>query len=106
MKKTDRQKQWAANQNKAVSMTDKFIAILERLDCYDSWESILIDRMLSKKREDAGLRNKVDFEGIISAIENNLGVRVIKINSLAEEIKLDEFINQLAENPYQLKLIA
>lgn len=34
------------------------------------------------------------------------GYTVIKAESLAEQMKLDAFLQELSENPYQLKLIA
>lgn len=34
------------------------------------------------------------------------GYTVIKAESLAEQIKVESFVNDLKENPYQLKLIA
>lgn len=97
---------WRENQYKAIAMCDKFINVLEKLDCYDTWESILIERLINKKFEDAGLYNLPNFDDIAYMLEKSFGFKVFKGDSLAEEMKIEEFLAKLKENPYQLKLIA
>ncbi len=46
-----------------------------------------------------------DIDDKIYEIEKE-GYKVIKCTSLAEEMKVEQFISELAANPYQLKLIA
>lgn len=46
-----------------------------------------------------------DTYQIISELEFN-NYAVIKIESLSEQIKIEEFLQGLKDNPYQLKLIA
>lgn len=106
MKKSQREKDWQKNQDKAVSMTDKFIAVLEQLDCYDSWESILLDRIIAAKKKDAKLNRLPYFDDLIETIESQLPVVCIKVENLAQQTRLEAFIEDLKENPCQLKLIA
>lgn len=107
MKKTNKKiTQWQHNEDKAIAMTDKFIAIIEKLDCLNGWETIIMERIISKKLDDSGLSNKVDFSNIIDMLEYNFGFRILKGNSLAEDMKIEQFITQLKENPYQLTLVA
>lgn len=105
-RKTKKENQWQENEDKAIAMTDKFIDVLEKLDCYNSWEVIIMERIISKKVQDSGLSNKLDFEGIKEMLEYNFGFRILKGNSLAEDMKIEEFVTQLKENPYQLNLVA
>ena len=38
-------------------MTDKFIAVIEKLDCFDSWESIMVERIVNKLVNDGWYRD-------------------------------------------------
>ena len=48
---------WQLNEEKAIAMTDKFIAALEKVDCYSNWASIMVDRIITKKMKDAKLHH-------------------------------------------------
>lgn len=91
---------WGENQKKAESMTDKFIDVLQKQDCYDSWESILIDRIVSRLHKDSGLSRKANLEAIIDTLQTNFGFTVLNVESLAEQIKVEEFVEKLKSNPY------
>jgi hypothetical protein len=97
---------WELNQKKAEAMTDKFIAVIEKLDCFDSWESIMVERIVNKLVNDGGINGKADWEGIAAMLETNFGFTILKADSLAEQMKVDEFLAEMKSNPYQLKLIA
>jgi hypothetical protein len=97
---------WELNQKKAESMTDKFIAVIEKLDCFDSWGSIMIERIITKMVQDSGLSNKPDWSGIADMLEINFGFTILKAESLTEQMKIEEFVNEMKNNPYQLKLTA
>jgi len=105
-RKNQKANQWQANEDKAITMTDKFITVLEKLDCYNSWECIMMERIIDKKIKESGLSNNPNFKDIADMLEYNFGFRILKGNSLAEDIKIEDFVNQMTENPYQLKLIA
>jgi len=48
-----------------------------------------------------------DIDRMIEIVKDNkTDCEFIEIDSLAKRIKVDEFITEMAENPYQLKLIA
>lgn len=47
-----------------------------------------------------------DTERMVSIIESNKGGQFVPCESLAEQIKLDEFLESTTANPYQLQLIA
>lgn len=106
MKNNKRQNQWEQAQKKAENMTDKFITVLEKLNCYDSWESIMVERIINKMVSDSVINSSPKFEGIADMLESNFGFKIFKGDSLAEQIKIEMFLEELKENPYQLKLIA
>jgi len=50
--------------------------------------------------------SEYEIERMKDIVESENKGSFVRAESLAEQIKLDEFINELNENPYQLKLIA
>jgi len=64
----------------------------------------LLENMLDEIYYGRATANDEEIERMID-LTSEKGV-FIKINSLAERIKVDEFIEELTVNPYQLKLIA
>lgn len=97
---------WQEDEEKMERMCDKFIEALKKLDGYSGWEEMLIQRIVHKLGEDCGLNGKINVDGIIDTLEDVFGFRVLKADSLAELIKIEQFIEDLKENPYELKLIA
>ena len=98
--------QWQQNEEKMEAMCDKFFEALKKIDGYSGWESIVTQRMVKKLGDDSGLNGKPNFDSIIDSLDYNFGFRVIKCDSLAEQMKVEAFIEEMKENPYQLKLIA
>jgi len=47
-----------------------------------------------------------ELDRMVDIIEMNRGGQFVPTDSLAEQIKLDEFLASIANNPYQLQLIA
>lgn len=94
-------KRWEENQQKAESMAKKFIAILEKLDCWDNWAVILTKAIIDKKLED-----KESFEDIADYMELSYGFKMFRADSIVQEMKFEAFLERLNNNPYQLKLIA
>jgi len=47
-----------------------------------------------------------ELDRMVDIIETNRGGQFVPTESLAEQIKLDEFLASTANNPYQLQLIA
>lgn len=93
--------QWKVNQDKAKAMTQKFIAVLKNLDCYDKWYSIMVESVITEMvKDDEG------DEGIADLMEINFGFKTFKSDSLITDIKIENFLNEIKENPYQLRLIA
>lgn len=90
---------WELNQDKAEAMTEKFIAVLENLDCFDTWAAIMIKKIIEKKKGDND-----ECEDIIDTLEMEFGFRVLKIENLAQEIMFEDFEQSLQNNPCQLKL--
>jgi len=106
MKKNKQQNQWEINEKKMEGMCDKFIEVLKKIDGYSGWESMLVQRIVRKLGEDSGLNGKPYVDGIIDTLEMEFNFRVLKCDSLAQEMKIESFLSEMAENPYQLKLIA
>ena len=50
--------------------------------------------------------NEDDIERMVSIVEENKSGQFVPTESLAEQIKLDEFLASTCNNPYQLQLIA
>jgi len=50
--------------------------------------------------------DEIYYDMIEIVKDNKTDCEFIEIDSLAKRIKVDEFITEMAENPYQLKLIA
>jgi hypothetical protein len=98
-----KQSQWAANQEKAENMTKKFIAVLKNLDCWDNYAAILMKGICCQMVED---KTNFNNEEIADMIESTFGLRTFESNSIIEDMKIDEFLEDLKANPYQLKLIA
>jgi len=67
-------------------------------------EDCLLENMLDEVYYGRAIANETEIERMID-LTSEKGV-FIKINSLAERIKVEEFIEELTVNPYQLKLIA
>jgi len=97
---------WQENEEKMETMCDKFIEVLKKIDGYSNWESMLVQRIVHNLNKDRVLGGKIYVDGIIDTLEINFGFRVLKADSLAEQIKVEAFIQEMKENPYQLKLIA
>lgn len=89
---------WKQNEEKAKAMTSKFIAAIKKLDCFSSWESLLMEGITNESDK--------DDEAIIDSIEYHFGYIIIKSDSIVMDMKIEAFREQLQENPYQLKLIA
>lgn len=106
MKKASKKNQWELNEDKMENMCDKFIEVLKKIDGYSGWESMLIQRIVYNLGKDSGLNGKMYVDGIIDTLEIEFGFKVLKADSLAEMIKIEKFMEELHENPYQLKLIA
>lgn len=105
MKKT-RKNKWQINEDKANAMTDKFIDVLEKLDCYSSYETILIDKIIERKRKDAGINGKYGVDDIAEILADSFGLTVLRADSLAEQYKVEAFMSEIKANPYQLTLVA
>jgi len=67
-------------------------------------EDCLLENMLDEVYYGRAIANETEIERMID-LTSEKGI-FIKINSLAERIKVEEFIEELTVNPYQLKLIA
>jgi hypothetical protein len=90
-----------ANEAKAELMAEKFINVFEYIDCFKKWEVILLERIIKRLQ-----KNGEDMEGITATLELSFGLKVFQVDSIAQEMKIDEFLEQLKENPYQLKLVS
>jgi hypothetical protein len=105
---------------------DKLKSLIEAcLDRYDEEDMIAAFNAVTRKQykeldaeeiaKDGDLMEDVLYEYrfernvaedyLCQTLENN-GWKCFKAQSLAEEIKIEAFMNDLQENPYQLKLIA
>jgi hypothetical protein len=92
---------WDADEKKAINMCNKFINVLEKLDGWRKWQSILLVAMIERMQED-----KEDAGVIIDTLEMDFNLKVFQIENLAQEMRLEAFLNEIKENPCQLKLIA
>lgn len=73
----------------------------------DMHMSDVIDVLFKKEFHDYSKRaflNEDDQESIIYEVEA-IGYKCLKANTLAEQIKIDAFLEELEHNPYQLQLI-
>lgn len=104
--KQKKQNQWQNNQDKAIEMTEKFIAVIKKLDCYDTWQSIMMSAIVGELITDSKRSGEADFDSIADELECNFGFTILKANSLAEQMKIEDFVSDLKKNPYQLALIA
>lgn len=86
--------------NKAVDLFEVTPQIALQNDCD------FLETMLDEVYYERLPLSEPERERMIDITCDGKGGQFIKINSLTEQIKLDEFLNELAENPYQLKLIA
>lgn len=96
-----KQNKWEENQKKAEAMCDKFINVLEKLDAHKHWYCTLFETLISRMQKDGE-----DIGGIIDTLEIDFNLKVFKIENLAQEIRLESFLNEIQSNPCQLKLIA
>lgn len=97
MKKSKKVNQWEENEKRAKAMVTKFINVLKTLDCYSSWESLLLEGLHCDTDKDA--------EEIADAMESVLGCVVLHSDSIITDMKIEAFKQSLSENPYQLQLI-
>ena len=99
MKKNDRAKQWQANQEKAEQMCEKFYNVLEGIDAFDDYTIIAIRVLLARL-------DKKEKKDLCENLELELGCKVMYVDSLAQEMRFEAFVQEIENNPYQLKLIA
>jgi hypothetical protein len=78
-------------------MTAKFIAVLKNVDCFSSWESILLEGIAADSDR--------DIKEIEESLEYAFGCTIIHSDSIATDMKIEAFVEQLKENPYQLNLL-
>lgn len=69
-------------------------------------EKDLFENMLEKVYYNEHPANDYEVERMRDIVEDNIGGQFVEAKTMAEQIKLDEFIESLRENPYQLKMIA
>lgn len=50
--------------------------------------------------------SEYDIEQMIEIVQDNKGGTFVKASSIPEQIRLEEFMNSLISDPYQLRLIA
>lgn len=98
--------QWEVNENKAIAMADKFMNVFSKVDGFHSWETILLESMMRKLKTDSGLSGKPDLGAVVDTLQYSFGFTVLNPDSLAEQMRIDDFVDTLKANPYQLKLIA
>lgn len=85
--------------DKLVSKIDSFIDSIIEENKWSSNVRLIMKRLLKKSDED-------DIEDICFEMDIEANIKTFKIDSLAQELKLESFLQEIADNPYQLKLIA
>lgn len=83
---------------KRVNKIDKFIdGLIHETD--GNIAGLLMQRILKKSSE-------YELDDIRFELEIQANLKTFKIESLVQEIRFDEFLQEIQDNPYQLKLIA
>ena len=95
-----KKKEWEerdAAQAKAEKATDKFIEAIKKLKTWDSWEKIFLKAVV----QSGDTRPK----DLYDEIEYIFDCHILHGDSIPEQYKIEEFREQLRQNPYQLNLI-
>jgi hypothetical protein len=94
-------KQYKKIKDRAEMQVNKIDSFIEQMMTEDKYFALstIVKRLLMKS-------NDSDIEDICFELDLGFNIKTFKVDSLAEEMKFEQFISDLKENPYQLKLIA